>query len=101
MTVLNAACRTAPRGTPVTQLRDLFAAPVWHPDDHPPLPPIVAHGRKPAVFACGVCHRADVPVTVVAGWFLATPRAVRASRSGNPSFRRCSHRHLQLQGQFY
>jgi cytochrome c553 len=45
----------------VTELRDLFAAPVWHPGDHPPLPPIVAHGRKPAVFACGVCHRADGP----------------------------------------
>jgi cytochrome c553 len=48
-------------GYTVTQLRDLFAAPVWHPDDHPPLPPIVATGRKPAVFACGVCHRADGP----------------------------------------
>ena len=45
----------------VTQLRDLFAAPVWHPEEHPPLPPIVAQGRKPAVFACGVCHRADGP----------------------------------------
>ena len=39
----------------VTQLRDLYAAPVWHPEEHPPLPPIVAHGRKPGVFACGVC----------------------------------------------
>ncbi len=48
-------------GYTVSQLRDLFSAPVWHPDDHPPLPPIVAHGRKPAVFACGVCHRADGP----------------------------------------
>ena len=48
-------------GYTVTQLRDLFAAPVWHPEDHPALPPIVAHGRKPAVFACGVCHRADGP----------------------------------------
>lgn len=45
----------------VTELRDLFAAPVWHPEDHPALPPVVAHGRKPAVFACGVCHRADGP----------------------------------------
>ena len=45
----------------MTQLRDLFTAPVWHPEDHPPLPPIVAQGRKPAVFACGVCHRADGP----------------------------------------
>ena len=48
-------------GYTVTQLRDLFTAPVWHPEDHPPLPPIVAQGRKPAVFACGVCHRADGP----------------------------------------
>lgn len=48
-------------GYTVTQLRDLFSAPVWHPEEHPPLPPIVAHGRKPAVFACGVCHRADGP----------------------------------------
>jgi cytochrome c553 len=48
-------------GYTVTQLRDLFTAPVWHPEDHPPLPPIVATGRKPGVFACGVCHRADGP----------------------------------------
>jgi cytochrome c553 len=48
-------------GYTVTQLRDLFAAPVWHPEDHPPLPLIVATGRKPGVFACGVCHRADGP----------------------------------------
>ena len=45
----------------VTQLRDRFIAPVWHPEDHPPLPPIVAQGRKPDVFACGFCHRADGP----------------------------------------
>jgi cytochrome c553 len=43
----------------VTQLRDIFAAADWHPDDHPPLPPVVAHGRPPAVYACGYCHRAD------------------------------------------
>lgn len=49
------------RAYTVTELRDLFTAPVWHPEDHAPLPPIVAHGRKPAVFACGVCHRADGP----------------------------------------
>src|SRR5262245_24457136 len=45
----------------VTQLRDRFIAPVWHPGDHPPLPSIVAEGRKPNVFACGFCHRADGP----------------------------------------
>jgi len=45
----------------VTQLRDRFIAPVWHPNDHPPLPQVVAEGRKPNVFACGFCHRADGP----------------------------------------
>src|SRR5690349_9736403 len=43
----------------VTQLRDRFISPVWHPGDHPPLPPVVAEGRKPNVFACGFCHRAE------------------------------------------
>lgn len=43
----------------VTQLRDRFIAPVWHPGDHPPLPQVVAEGRKPNVFACGFCHRAE------------------------------------------
>src|SRR5438094_1574972 len=45
----------------LTQLRDRFISPVWHPAEHPPLPPIVAQGRKPDVFACGFCHRADGP----------------------------------------
>jgi cytochrome c553 len=45
----------------VTQLRDRFIAPVWHPAEHPPLPEVVAQGRKPDVFACGFCHRADGP----------------------------------------
>jgi cytochrome c553 len=43
----------------VTQLSDRFLAPVWHPDDHPSLPQIVATGRKPNVLACGFCHRED------------------------------------------
>ncbi len=38
------------------ELRDRFAAPDWHPDDHPPMPEIVANGRKPDVYACGFCH---------------------------------------------
>ena len=45
----------------ITQLRDRFIAPVWHPGEHPPLPDVVARGRKPDVFACGFCHRADGP----------------------------------------
>src|SRR5580700_7213069 len=43
----------------ITQERDLFFAPDWHPDDHPPLPDVVAHGRQPDVRACGSCHRAE------------------------------------------
>jgi cytochrome c553 len=46
-------------GFTLTQVRDLFATPDWHPLEHPPMPKIVAIGRKPEVFACGVCHRAD------------------------------------------
>jgi cytochrome c553 len=42
-----------------TQLRDRFFAKDWHPDDHPPMPGIVAYGRKPDALACGHCHRAD------------------------------------------
>jgi cytochrome c553 len=45
----------------LTQARDLFFALDWHPLDHPSLPDVVAHGRKPEVMACGVCHRADGP----------------------------------------
>ena len=41
------------------QARDLFFAPSWHPEDHPSMPEVVAHGRKPDVRACGSCHRAD------------------------------------------
>jgi len=43
----------------LTQIRDLFFAPDWHPEEHPPMPEVVAHGRKPDVRACGVCHRVD------------------------------------------
>jgi cytochrome c553 len=47
-------------GSPVaftlTQIRDLFKVPDWRPDDHPPMPEVVASGRKPGVFACGYCH---------------------------------------------
>lgn len=35
---------------------DRFMVPDWHPDGHPALPDVVAHGRKPDVFACGYCH---------------------------------------------
>ncbi|HEX5960417.1 MAG TPA: hypothetical protein VFY97_04125 [Rhodanobacteraceae bacterium] len=34
---------------------DMFNAPDWFPRDHPPMPRIVARGRKPA-WACAYCH---------------------------------------------
>lgn len=41
----------------LTQLRDLYNVPDWHPQSHPAMPPIVAQGRKEGgVFACGFCH---------------------------------------------
>jgi cytochrome c553 len=43
-------------GFTLTQIRDLFSAPDWRPEGHPPMPAIVSHGRKPGVFACGYCH---------------------------------------------
>jgi cytochrome c553 len=43
-------------GLTLTQIRDLFTPPDWHPEDHPAMPPIVGQGRKPAVWACGYCH---------------------------------------------
>src|SRR5436305_11042316 len=43
----------------IAQLRDRFLAKDWHPGDHPPMPDIVAFGRKPDVLACGHCHRVD------------------------------------------
>ncbi len=30
--------------------------PDWYPQDHPPLPDVVAHGRPPTNFACALCH---------------------------------------------
>jgi cytochrome c553 len=48
-------------GYTLSQVRDKFLAPDWHPADHPKMPGIVAHGRKPDVLACGYCHRADGP----------------------------------------
>lgn len=45
----------------LSQVRDRFVAPDWHPADHPTMPEVVARGRKPGVFACGYCHRASGP----------------------------------------
>ena len=40
----------------VTQINDPFAPPDWYPNEHPQMPDVVAHGRKPDLRACGQCH---------------------------------------------
>ena len=42
-----------------SQIHDLFNVPDWHPSSHPQMPIIVAHGRKPDVYACAYCHLAN------------------------------------------
>jgi cytochrome c553 len=41
------------------QLHDRFRAIDWYPDVHPPMPVVVATGRRPGVLACGYCHLPD------------------------------------------
>jgi cytochrome c553 len=39
------------------QIDDGFNPPDWYPQDHPPMPDVVAHGRKAAnARACALCH---------------------------------------------
>jgi len=38
------------------QIEDRFNPPDWYPEDHPPMPEVVAHGKKPDAFACDLCH---------------------------------------------
>jgi cytochrome c553 len=38
------------------QISDAFGPADWYPGDHPKMPDVVAHGRRPDVRACGLCH---------------------------------------------
>ena len=40
----------------LTQIRDPFGPADWYPSDHPSMPDVVAHGKKPDVRACSLCH---------------------------------------------
>jgi cytochrome c553 len=40
----------------VPQIRDAFGPADWYPNDHPSMPDVVSHGRRPDVRACGLCH---------------------------------------------
>src|SRR5262245_62822921 len=37
----------------ITQIRDLYNVPDWHPDNHPPMPGPVQHGPRQGEVACG------------------------------------------------
>ena len=39
-----------------SEVRNIFKVADWRPGDHPPMPAIVAGGRRPDVMACGFCH---------------------------------------------
>jgi cytochrome c553 len=58
-----AAPDAAPRQIPgssasftLAQIRDGFGPADWFPGDHPAMPEIVAHGKRPDVRACSLCH---------------------------------------------
>ncbi len=38
------------------QIQDHFGPADWYPSDHPVMPKVVAQGRKPAIWACALCH---------------------------------------------
>jgi cytochrome c553 len=38
------------------QINDPFGPADWYPGDHPKMPDVVAHGRKPDIWACSLCH---------------------------------------------
>ena len=51
--------RTLPGSTlsfTLPEIRDGFGPADWFPGDHPAMPEIVAHGRRPDVRACALCH---------------------------------------------
>jgi hypothetical protein len=46
-------------GFTLSEIRDLFFALDWFPGTHPPMPQVVAMGRKPDFRPCGVCYRPE------------------------------------------
>jgi len=43
----------------IRQINNSFDPPDWHSTTHTKAPEIVAHGRKPSIYACGFCHLPD------------------------------------------
>jgi len=50
------------QGSPLSftqkNVEDSFAPPDWFPNEHAPMPQLVAHGKAPVVHACDQCHLA-------------------------------------------
>jgi cytochrome c553 len=40
----------------IAQIRNPFGPADWYPNEHPHMPPVVANGSKPDVWACDFCH---------------------------------------------
>jgi cytochrome c553 len=64
----------------------MFEAADWFPQDHAPMPHVVAHGRKPA-WACAVCHLPDGEGAPASASLAGLPKAyileqLHAFRSG-------------------
>jgi hypothetical protein len=73
-------------------LSDGFGPADWYPGDHPKMPDVVAHGRRPDVHACSLCHypngKGRPENAGVAGLPTATARALNRRRlPRNGSFR--------------
>src|SRR5258708_36571116 len=43
------------------QINDRFGPPDWYPEDHPPMPALLAQGKKPKAPPCDLCHRTNAP----------------------------------------
>jgi cytochrome c553 len=49
----------SPRAYTEAQINDTHAPPDWFPNEHPPMPDVVAHGKAPQVNGCAQCHLAN------------------------------------------
>jgi cytochrome c553 len=55
----NTVKKTLPGSTKsytAAQINDRFGPPDWYPEDHAPMPEVVANGKKPNASACDLCH---------------------------------------------
>src|SRR3954469_18363970 len=55
-TVFTATGADSSHKNPLRQITDPFGPPDWFPKEHAEMPQIVAHGEKPHVTACILCH---------------------------------------------